>query len=386
MNIKERKTGGLRWRCLILLIIGTFFAAVLFVSSRGSKAEDSLTVMETEEIAFIKPDEQTNALDTFNGNGQETYHQICTYIDQGDVRSAVDTLLAEQSGWEVHARLEQENPELLERILVEAACFCNEDGELFQIVDLRLKGYFSDKMFSQYWERVWGVVPAVSAENTAYDGYLYHELLNWYERGGDVIRQIVDLRYLGMIDNELYSALVKVWNADPMDDADSKNYIPQYGMQLSQDENEMIRTWMGYVDEGESRKAAQMMLSGDITETVYRWLRKNDADLTDTVLAQAMYELAADGAYEQIAGLILGGYVSDNCFAKYWSLLEFTPEEKERFDGEIQSSNLYFVYEMERICEFTKDASLVQKLWEKNLIDVDLYDLLVSRVGGWEAE
>jgi hypothetical protein len=188
-----------------------------------------------------------------------------------------------------------------------------------------------------------------------------------------------------MIPDDVYGALVAEWEMDLMDGVDTEEYIPQYGMQLSEMEMEQIRTWQGCVNKGEIRKAAQMMLGGDITDNVYRWMRKNDADLTDTILAQAMYELEAEGAYEQLAQLILDGYASDNCFDRYWSLLEFTPEGKERYGSAYQNADLYFVYEMERICGRTKDPSLVQTLWEDNLIDEYLYDLLASRIGSWEA-
>lgn len=385
MNMKVRKTGRSLWMCLLLLTIGAAVATVLFIKSQG-REENGLTVMQTEGTTVSQSVEETNASERADESELETYHQICTYIDAGDARSAADALLADQSGEEAYARLMLDDPELLERILVEAACFYNEDGSLFQLADFRLKGYFTDKMFSQYWNRVWNTVPDAIAEGVAYDGYLFRELLNWYERGGDAIEQIIDLRYAGMIDDELYSALVEVWDADPMDDADSKNHIPLYGMRLSAHEKEQIRIWLGYVDEGETRKAVQMMLSGDITDNVYRWMKKNDADLTDSVLSQAMYELVAEGAYDQLAQLILDGYVSDSCFGRYWSLLEFTPEGKERFDGEYQTADLYFVYEMERICNVAKDVSPVQMLWENNLIDEHLYDLLISRVGGWEAQ
>lgn len=391
MTTKGKRSSKLLCIFLILLAVGGIFAAVMLSSSEQSEEEPTLATEQREEATHSSSEpseEESDSTEKFSKEGLERYNRICEYIDQGDAKSAVNALLEDPAAEAVYARLNTEDPVLLETILEEAACFYNEDGQLFQISDLRLKGFFTDEMFSKYWERVGTEVPAAIADDakqSAYDVYLFHELLNWYERGGQVIAEIIDLRYLGMIDDVLYSALVEQWNVDLMDHVDPDTYIPLYGMRLSEVEKEQIRSWRVCVDEGESREAAKLLLSGEITENVYRWLRKNDANLVDMVLAQAMFEIAAEGAYEQNVSLILGGFVSDACFERYWKLLEFTPAGNERTSEDYENIDLYFVYEIERICTLTNDPSLVQKLWDDDMIDDDTYDLLIGRVGGWES-
>ena len=46
--------------------------------------------------------------------------------------------------------------------------------------------------------------------------------------------------------------------------------------------------------------------------------------------------------------------------------------------------DMYLVYETERICKQYNNPYLVQELWDNNLIDVNTYELLIGRVGGWE--
>ena len=386
MTTKVRRSRKSLYIFLILLAAAAILAAVLFLSGRNSK-ETGLPVEQTEE-----PTVSAEATDTAEATEEtsdawlETYNWICEYIDQGDARSAVDTLLADQSAHMAYESLHAEDPALLEAVLVEAACYYNEDGKLFNIVDLRQRGYFSDEMFGRYWERVGFRIPDALSENADYDEYLFQELLNWYERGNEASGQIIDLHYVGMIDDALYGALVAAWEVDLMDSVDMRNYVPQYGMELSESEKEQIRIWQSYVDEGEGRKAAEMVLNGDITENIYYWMQKDNASLFDMVQAQGMYEIATDGAYEQIARLIIGGYVSDDCFERYWSLQEFTPAENKRTREEYPNVDMYFVYEIERICSLTNDASLVQNLWNDQLIDDYLYDLLIVSVGGWEME
>lgn len=328
--------------------------------------------------------------DELGDDGLKAYNLICELVDQGDAKAAVNVLMETPAAEEVYARLSAEEPGLLESILVDAVCFYNEYAELFNIVDLRLKGFFSDEMFLGYWERVGMEIPAAIAEEanqSSYDVFLFHELLMWYERGAEANADIIDLRYLGMINDEMYSALVEQWNVDPMDHVDFSAYIPLYGMRLSEDEKEQIRKWQMYVDEGESREVAEMILNGDISENVHRWLRKSEENLFDLILAQAMFEFALDGYYEQNMRLILAGFVSDACFERYWSLLEFVPVEYARSNEDYQDTDMYFVYEIERICTQTdNELSLLQWLWNANLIDEYTLDMLVGRVGGWESD
>ena len=389
VNIKGKKISKLLYIFLALLIIGGIFAAVLLLRNTPNKEEPAVAATQIEEEATMltEPSEETESAEEPDEEWMETYNLICEYMDQGDAKAAINALLEDPAAEAVYARLNAEDAVLLEDVLVDAACFYNEDGQLYQITDLRLKDFFTDALFVRYWERIGTEIPAAIADDakqSAYDVYLFHELLNWYERGERAIAEIVNLRYLGMIDNVLYGALVDQWQIDPMDDVDSGIYIPHYGMTLTADEKEQIRSWQIYVDEGESREAAQMLLQGEKTKSVYHWLRKNDANLVDMVLAQAMFELAEEGAYEENIRLILGGFVSDTCFERYWELLAFTPAENERTREDYESTDLYFVCEIQRICTLTNAPSLVQKLRDDGLIDDNTYDLLLDRVGGWE--
>ena len=319
--------------------------------------------------------------------GRETYDLICKYIDQGDAKSAVNALLEEQAVEEAYACLNMEDPEVMEYVLLEAACLYNEDGALFNIVELRLKGFISDELFLQYWGRIGTKISTAIAGDANYDVYLFLELLNWYDRGAEAVADIIDLRYLGMIDNALYSALVEEWNVDLMDDVDLENYIPLYGMRLSEDEKEQIRVWQAHVDEGESQDAAVMVLNGDMTENAYRWLLRNDAGLIDVIHAQVMYENVSDGSYEQNINLILEGFVSDACFERYWNRLNFIPAGNERSREDYPGVDMYFIYEVERICaQENNDFSLLQWIRDENLIDAYTFELLFDWIGGWENE
>lgn len=320
----------------------------------------------------------------------ETYECVSQYIDQGDAKKAMCALLEADQAESVYARMHMENSVLLENVLLEAAALCNEDGELYSIALLRLKGFLTDDLFLKYWECVGHEIPDGIKEmknQFDYDVYLFYELLNWYERGSGAIADIVDLRYSGFIDDKLYTALVQKWQVDLMDGIDLESYIPLRGVRLSEEEKDQIRTWQIYVDEGESREAAAMVIRGDITENASRWLYRNDANLVNLLYAQAMFENATEGSFEENLLLILSGSVSDACFERYWELVGFSPIVYERTSVDYPNVDMYFVYEVERISTLTNnDSSLLQWLWNEELIDEYTFDQLVNRIGSWEID
>ena len=384
MNIKVKKFLNLLFVLLVLALIVGLFAKTL-LSSKEESPELSLPTGPSEEVVLETEPVETVAPLVEMEQWQETYDLICEFIDQGDAKSAVTALLEDPAAESIYAHFNAEDPALLEIVIMEAACFYHEDGDLHNIVDLRLRGFFSNEMFLKYWEHNGMDTSFVNNDTNDYDVYLFQEIMNWYAWGGETLAKIVDLRALGMIDDALYAALVAEWGMDLMDNVDLDKYIPLYGMQLSEDEKGLIKSWQAYVDEGNSRGIAQMFLEGDMTENVYRWLQKNDGNLVDMVLAQAMFEFAQAGDYEQNIRLILSDHVSDDCFMQYWNLVEFVPEDNNRVSEVYQNVDMYFVYEMERICRIENDAYLVQSLWNSKIIDEDTYDLLIGRVGGWES-
>lgn len=390
--VKAKKNRKSLYIIVALLVVGIIFAIVMVLQNERIEEESNLQSEQIEEESSPQSEqieEEMTFLDDNSAEVTNSYKQFCEYIDQGDAKSAVTALLESQAAEEVYVRLHTEDTMLMESILEEAACFYNEDGELFNIMQLRLKGFLTDEMFCRYWERVGTEIPAAisdEADQSSYDAYLFQELLSWYERGEQAVAQIIDLRYVGMIEDELYSALVEEWNVDIMDAVDSDNYIPLYGMYLTENEKRQIRDWQIYVDEGNSCGVAEMVLNGEITENTYRWLQKNDAKLVDMLLAQAMFEFTVNGDYEQSIRLILTGFVSDECFERYWDLLEFAPVGDKRSHEDYQGVDMYLVYEVERICALENDPAVLQWLWKENLIDEYTFDLLVGRGGCWESD
>lgn len=317
-------------------------------------------------------------------DGRKAYNAVAEYIDQGDAKQAASVLADAVVADEVYACLREEDPALLDDVILKAMCFFNEDGELFNIVSLRLKGFISNALFQAYWERTGAVVPAdilSEAAHSSYDVYLYYELLNWYERGSYAYADIIDLRWLGMIDDALYIELVNVWQQDLMDSIDVKTYVPLYGMRLSETEKEQIRAWQVHVDEGNSHEAVAVVLNEEYGANVYRWLLKDNAVLVGLVHAQVMFENALAGAYELNMHMILGGFVTDACFERYWSMLEYSPAMTARASVDFPNVDMYLVQEVARIYALEeKKMSLLQWLESENLIDEYTYELLVNWV------
>lgn len=134
-----------------------------------------------------------------------------------------------------------------------------------------------------------------------------------------------------------------------------------------------------YIDEGDCLGVAEVLLTGEFSETLYASLMAEDAKVMEAIMEDAMLWYAEQGELEKLVALRINGYVSDACFLRYWERMGCEkPEETEAPVG----VDAYLIHELH--LAYLRNENAITDLREMRTTGVlngEMHTALVETLG-----
>lgn len=372
----------------VLAIVIAAVAVVNFACAKQTLTEDELSedeqITDNGEYDYVdQGNVQADAL-VLEEEEQVIYNLVYDYIDQGNAKAAALVLAEEEQTDAVFALLHKQHPEMWDVVLLEAMSHFDEDGDLFHMMLLREKGYISDDVFGDYREQR-GLKRTPADTKHPVDAYLIDELVRVYERGGESRYILIDLRYWGFIDEEMHVALVERLDLDYTDDVDMSTYVPRTAYLISGEELIQYIEIKKLIDEGNGVAVTKLMLQGNMSDELYAYMRKNDGESLDLVMAESLIAYAEEGNDEYIIQLCADGFISDRCFNYYWEMAGCELPNGLRTDVRYEGIDMYLIHEIKMMLEHNRqDQEFIKTLWTSETLDDITKKFIVNYFGGWE--
>lgn len=304
-------------------------------------------------------------------------------VDQGDCSAFAEMLLNNQISDDLYALLLQENETVVETVTIDAMVQLGREGRTEALVQLRIKGYVPDEWLMLYWEVMGSEEPEESMRAEAgVDTYLIHELKQAFCRDDYAVRSFIEMNEKGILTEEMHAALVQALGFDYTD----IHYLEENGIamlrELTPEERLVYDEILSCIDEGDCGGVTERMLNGAATETLYRTMMQEDADMMDFIIAQAMAQYTANALPQNVVSLRQNGFVSDTCFEYYWENIGIGAPVGGSTNDKYPGTDLYLLYELQQI--YTRDADgaqLLRELWNSGRLNDEMHELLVERLG-----
>lgn len=311
---------------------------------------------------------------------QKQYEQLQQFIEDGNGYEFAMFLLERDVSPELYFEIMNEDPTAIEYAMVDAMVSLAKEGKIQEIVLLRRKGFISDDCFLNYWEVMGSVLPETDANGV--DPYLVHELSQAYHRDNYAIRSFNAMRTAGILEDELHLELIKALGFDYSD----STYVEQNHLSplqnLTEKEKASYEQIMEAIDQGDSLSIVEKMCLGSVSDSVYDKLRENDADIMNYVIAEGMAHLVEMMRYQDVVHLRLDGFVTDECFEKYWEIMGSELPDETLLSNESDNVDAYLVYELKQIFYRENDGQeILQNLWYSGLISDATQQKLIQVLG-----
>lgn len=342
-----------------------------------------LVTLTAVAVAFVcKEKQQFVSKENLTIDDLSEYELFQSYIDQGNCIGITEKLLNEEISSDLRSYLQQEDSELMDMLMLDAVLQYDKQGDIDQIAKLRQEGYLSDGLLESYWEVVGYDMPEDTAKTKGVDTYLLHGLVQAFEKNEYTIREIKELHTSGLIDDELHAALLDALGFDYMDEQYmEENDIAPIRV-LSKEEKAMYETVLSCIDEGDCLSITERMLSGEVTQSVYQYLMKDDSEIIDFIVAQAMKEYMDAGNPEYLVRLRQDGFVSDECFKIYWEMMSNAVSQVEETTNDTFKVDIYLLSELEQLYYRTESgADYLCSIWEQGLLSDVMHQELIGRLG-----
>lgn len=376
-----------------LLLFVTLELMMIVVCTGCMVQENNVTTnkdkmqQESTESVTVKNTIQEDKIDIFQLQDEEldNYEKIQEYIDQGNCTGFAEILINGEVSQTLYEVLVQEDGDVLEQIMLDALEVFNKKGQWDHIAELRLNGYITDELFVEHWENIGAYLPdkkAFTKENPEVDNYLIHELNLAYQRDEYSIRFFEQMRESGMLNDKMHYALIESLGFDYSD----SDYMEEHNIApervLSIDERTVYEEILELIDQGDCQKIATLMIQGNVSDLVYEVLWKEEAEILDFVIAQAMTKLSEEGKPEDIILLRVKGFVSDRCFEYYWEMQGKEGLTSESFPVNETDLDIYLVYELEQMYHrYNNNTEIFDKIWNSGLLNDAIQNELIKKLG-----
>ena len=148
------------------------------------------------------------------------------------------------------------------------------------------------------------------------------------------------------------------------------------------DEDEDYDRFVGVIEEGDSVAVAQMLLDGEVPQTVISRLAQEDPKLLDYLLTDALAEYAKQGKVEELVRLRHGGYLTDTCMYDYWEVVGARLPEDETLHNAAAGVDALLVHEL--VLAYHRDDYAIRtfrEMRESGLLDDPTHAALVTQLG-----
>lgn len=148
------------------------------------------------------------------------------------------------------------------------------------------------------------------------------------------------------------------------------------------DEDEDYDRFVGVIEEGDSVAVAQMLLNGEVPQTVLDRLAQEDPRLLDYLLTDALTEYAMQGRVEELVRLRAAGYVTDACLYDYWEVLGARLPDEEMLANPAAGVDALLVHEL--VLAYHRDdyaIRIFREMRESGLVDDANHGALVAQLG-----
>lgn len=388
MKKAENRIQRGRWPAAVL-------AVILMMLCTGCAKEKDMQNPPRETVAAVPETRVTEAVEettlpteaeseeTVAPDTREDYDALTAAIEEGGGTAVAQLLLEGNISRAAMARLEAEEPGLLDFLLTDALVQYGQEDNVETFIRLRLRGYLSDGCVYDYWEVMGSRLPEENAEAIGVDVLLVHELVLACDRSEYAIRSLRQLREEGLLGDGIHEALVAKLGYDYMDDGKVQEHTDGQLHQLSAEEKAVYDAILLAADEGDCRGIAMKMVYGEVTGLVFEKLREVDGEMMDHILAQAMGSFSEENAYNYTVILRQNGFVSDECFRLYWQIMGTEAPEGDAFRQEEPDMDLYLLRELEEIYRRDPRYGLeaLRLIRDSGLLGDALHDRLSGRLG-----
>lgn len=368
---------------LMLLVVCTGCAVQesnITTNKAKTEQESTESVIEIDTI-------QEDKIDILQLKDEEldNYQEIQEYIDQGNCIGFAEKLIKGEVSQRLYEFLAQEEGNVLEEIMLDAMEQFNQKGQWDHIATLRLNGYITDERFVEYWKNVGAYLPekeAFTDENPEVDNYLIHELNLAYQYDEYSVRVFQKMHESGILNDKMHAALVESLGFDYSDISYMEEHNVAPTRVLSIEERAVYEEILKLIDQGDCQKIATLMIQGNVSDLVYEVLWKEEAEILDFVIAQAMTKLSEEGKLEDIILLRVKGFVSDRCFEYYWEMQGNEGLTSESFPLNETDLDIYLVYELEQMYHrYNNNTEIFNKIWNSGLLNDSIQNQLMKRLG-----
>lgn len=182
---------------------------------------DAMHEALTEALGFDYTDEQyldehgIAPLRVLTFEEKAMYDAALMYIDEGDCRSIVQQMIFGEISEPVYSCLMALDADMMDFIIAQALSELAKEGDLLNVVSLRLNGYVSDQCFEYYWENIGsGHITEASDKQNDLDLYLLSELERIYRHETDGAAVLNTLWKSGMISDSIHMQLIETLGVD----------------------------------------------------------------------------------------------------------------------------------------------------------------------------
>ena len=158
--------------------------------------------------------------------------------------------------------------------------------------------------------------------------------------------------------------------------------LTQLQQTYPRDEEENYDRFVGVIEEGDSVAVAQMLLDGEVLQTVLDRLAQEDPGLLDYLLTDALTEYAMQGRVEEMVRLRVAGYVTDACLYDYWEVVGARLPDEEMLSNPTDGVDPLLVHEL--VLAYLRDdytIRIFREMRESGLIHDANHGALVAQLG-----